>query len=156
MRPHHALMTCVVGLVSVFLSAPTSATPLQDRGQTRVQISAQVDRTTVELGGRLTLTITVSAGGGSAPQVELKPFEFPKAFRVVAQSRSTNLSMEFGEVRRSISLVYALAPLEPGRFTLGPFEVSNRGQSLLTDPLEIVVNKPALPPTLAPSKRFVL
>lgn len=118
-----------------------------------MQLSVQVDRTTVDVGAQLALTITVE---GTIQQVELKPVEFPKAFRVVAQSRSTHLSMEAGQAKRSISLVYALMALEPGHFTLGPFEVRRRGQSLLSDPLEITVNKPVLPPTLEPSERFVL
>ena len=118
-----------------------------------MKLSVQVDRTTVNVGEPLALTITVE---GTIQQVELKPVEFPNAFRVIAQSRSTHLSMESGQVKRSISLVYALLALEPGHFTLGPFEAQRRGQSLLSDPLEITVNKPTLPPTLSPSERFML
>ena len=132
------------------------AAPLTE-AQPQVRISAQVDRTTVEVGGQLTLTITISAGGGGDVQrIELEPFKLPEAFRVAAQSRATNLSMELGRITRSISLVYALVALEPGTFQLGPFELIHRGATLSTEPLEIVVAKPALPPTLKPSDRFVL
>lgn len=118
-----------------------------------MQLSVQVDPTTVEVGEQLTLTITIS---GDIQRVELNPFTFPEAFRVAAQSRSTNLSMEFGQVRRSVSFVYALMALQPGTFELGPFAVHHQGKPLLTDPVEIVVQKPALPPKLDPSQRFIL
>ncbi|OGX13172.1 MAG: hypothetical protein A3I71_07630 [Omnitrophica WOR_2 bacterium RIFCSPLOWO2_02_FULL_63_16] len=141
-----------MSLATLLGSAIAEAAPDQ-AGPPDVQLSVQVDRTTVDVGEQLALTITVE---GNVQQVELEPVEFPKAFRVVAQSRSTHLAMEAGQVKRSISLVYALTALEPGQFTLGPFEARRRGQSLLSDPLEITVNKPALPPTLEPSERFVL
>lgn len=152
-------------------SLGTSARAFADpapQAEPHVRLSAGVDRTTVEVGGQVTLTITISAGGGSAPlsqrgggegdvqRVELEPFELPEAFRVAAQSRTTNLSMELGRITRSISLVYALVVLEPGTFQLGPFELIHRGETFSTEPLEIVVTKPALPPTLEPSDRFVL
>ncbi len=137
---------------SLLGSSFVSAAPAPDT-QPQVQISAQVDRTTVDVGEQLTLTIAIE---GDVQRVELEPFEFPAAFRVAAQSRSTNLSMEFGKIRRSVSLIYALVALEPGTFQLGPFTVIHRGQSHLTEPLEIVVKKPAVPPALKPGERFVL
>ena len=118
-----------------------------------VRISAQVDKTTVDLGAPLTLTITIE---GDFAQVNLKPFEFPKVFQVLAQSRASNLSLEVGGVKRSMSLVYVLLPQEPGTFQLGPFQVMHRREPLLTDPIEITVNKPVLPPSLQPHQRFTL
>lgn len=141
-----AVSTSLMGLPFV------SAAPAPDTPPT-VQISAQVDRTTVDVGEQLTLTIIIE---GDVQRVELEPFEFPPAFRVAAQSRSTNLSMKLGQIKRSVSLVYALIALEPGTFQLGPFAVIHRGQSHLTEPLEIVVKKPAVPPALKPGERFVL
>jgi hypothetical protein len=142
----------LVAATSFIGSVPVRAAPLTE-AQPQVRISAQVDRTTVEVGGQLTLTITIE---GDVQKIGFEPFEFPKAFRVAAQSRATNLSMELGRITRSISLIYALVALEPGTFQLGPFELIHRGETLSTEPLEIVVTKPVLPPTLKPSDRFVL
>ena len=46
-----------------------------------VRVSAQVDKTTVDVGAQVTLTITIE---GDFAKVDLKPFEFPKAFQVLA------------------------------------------------------------------------
>lgn len=118
-----------------------------------VRISAQVDKTTVDVGAQLTLTITIE---GDFAQANLKPLELPKVFQVVAQSRASNLSVEAGGVKRSVSLVYVLLPQETGTFKLGPFKIVHRGEPLLTDPIEITVNKPVLPPHLSPQPRYIL
>ena len=118
-----------------------------------VRISAQVDKTELELGRQLTLTITIE---GDFQTVELQPFEFPEAFQVVAQRRASNVAVELGHVQRSVSLVYVLVPQAPGKFQLGPFQIAHQGKAILTDPIEIVVNKPLLPPGLEESYRYTL
>lgn len=151
-----ALLGPVIAEAAPVLPAPPQNVDEAQAGpsdQPDVQLSVQADRTTIEVGEQLMVTITIA---GDIQRVELSPFTFPEAFRVVAQSRSTNLSMELGQVRRSVSLVYALMALTPGEFELGPFTVHHRGKPLLTDPVEIVVQKPVLPPKLDPAERFVL
>ena len=118
-----------------------------------LRLSAQVDKTTVEVGSQLTLTLTIE---GEFAKAELQPFEFPKALPVVAQSRSTNLSIQLGRVQRSVSLVYVLLAKEPGTFQLGPFQVTYQGKPILTDPIQIVVSKPVLPPHLEEHERITL
>lgn len=132
-------------LIAQALSAPAWAQ--------HVRISAQVDKTTVDVGAQVTLTITIE---GDFAKVTLQPFEFPEVFQVVAQSRASNLSLEAGGIKRSISLIYVLAPQEPGTFQLGPFKVVHHGEPLLTDPIEVTVSKPVLPPHLQPHERFTL
>jgi len=118
-----------------------------------VRVSAQVDKTELELGSPLTLTITIE---GDFQTAEFQPFEFPEAFQVAAQRRASNVSVERGQVQRSVSLVYVLVPQAPGRFQLGPFQITHRGKAILTDPIEIVVNKPLLPPGLEEGYRYTL
>lgn len=118
-----------------------------------LHLSAQVDKTTVDVGSQLTLTLTIE---GEFAKAELQPVEFPKALPVVAQSRSTNLSIQLGRVQRSVSLVYVLLAQEPGTFQLGPFQVTYHGKPILTDPIQIVVNKPILPPHLEEHERITL
>lgn len=118
-----------------------------------VKISAGVDRTTVEVGSQLTLTLTIE---GELSNAELTPFELPKPLVVVAQSRSTNLSVQAGAMKRSVSLVYVLAAQQPGTCQLGPFQLTYRGTQVRTEPIEIVIRKPVLPPSLEPHERFTL
>lgn len=116
-------------------------------------ISAKVDKTSVEVGSQFTLILTIE---GEFAKAKLQPFEFPQALQVVAQSRSTDLSVQLGSVKRSISLVYVLVAREPGQFQLGPYQVNYRGQPFLTDPIEILVHKPVLPPRLEERQRITL
>lgn len=136
-------------LLAVVL-ALAAASPAWAQG---VNISAQVDKTQVDVGAQLTLTITIE---GAFTNVNLKPIEVPQAFQVVAQSRSSNISLEVGGVKRSVNLLYVLMATEPGTFQLGPFQIMHHGTPLATDPIDIIVNKPALPPKLQKQERFLL
>jgi len=118
-----------------------------------LHISAKVDKTSVEVGSALTLTVTIE---GDFPNAQLGQLEFPKGVRVVAQSRASNVSLRLGAMERSVNLVYVLVPQEPGTFQLGPFQILHEGKPLLTDPIEIVVTKPTLPPRLEETPRYTL
>ena len=116
--------------------------------------SAKVDKTTVDLGDPISLTVTLS---GDIAGIELPPLAFPEGFSIVARSQSTNFSMRAGAVERSVSLLYVLVPQRVGTFKLGPFSIEHRHKELKTEPIEITVKKPALSPTLKPQgERFTL
>lgn len=117
-------------------------------------VSAQVDKTEVDLGSPIHLTITLS---GDLSGVAAPSFEFPEGCLVAARSQATNVSVQAGVVQRSMSLTYALVPQRIGTFQLGPFKVQQKKKTFETDPITITVNKPAVPPTLQPQgERFTL
>jgi hypothetical protein len=118
-----------------------------------VKMSAQVDKTAVDLGTQVTLTITVE---GDLDHVNLKAWKFPDALPVVAQSRASNVSIGQGQVTRSVSLTFILVPREAGTFTLGPFEATHDRTDVKTQPIEITVKKPVVPPTSPDTKRYTL
>jgi len=116
--------------------------------------TAKVDKTTVNVGDPLNLTITLS---GQIEGIEVPPFQFPKEFAVAARSQSTEFSFRGGSAMRSLSLIYVLVPQQAGTFQLGPFTIQRRGKSVPTDPIKITVEKPVLPPHLRPEGgRFTL
>ena len=117
--------------------------------------SAKVDKTSVKVGEPIQLTFTLS---GDIDSVKLPAFEFPEEFAVAARSQATNVSVRGGTAERSTSLTYILIPQHGGAFRLGPFYVEHNGQTLPTEPIEITVEKPAVPPKLksAPGERFTL
>ncbi len=120
-----------------------------------VQVSARVDKASVDLGEQITLTITAE---GDLSGVKLEPPQFPPSFLVVAHSQASNVSMQLGKISRSVSLTYVLIPRELGTFELGPFRMTHRGKSLQTDVVKVVVGKSALPPKLnqVPQQRYLL
>jgi hypothetical protein len=107
--------------------------------------SAKADKTTLDLGEALTLTMTLS---GDVEGVELPPLEFPEGFVVAARSQATNFALRTGAMERSLSLVYALVPQQAGTFKLGPFTIRHQQREFQTEAIEVTVNKPALPPGL--------
>ena len=117
--------------------------------------SAKVDKTTVELGNPINLTLTLS---GDLADVKLPAQNFPEGFAVAARSQSTNFSLRAGVAERSMNLLYVLLPQREGTFQLGPFTVTKKKPQFQTAPIEITVKKPALPPTikLPPGGRFTL
>ena len=104
-----------------------------------VSCSAHVDKTTAPVGSPITLTLSVT---GDVEQAELKPVTVPDAFAVMAQSRSTNFSINAGAVERSTSISYVLVPRRIGTFQLGPFTVRHQGKSYETQPVEVTVIAP--------------
>ena len=118
-----------------------------------VKISAQVDKTTVNIGTQVTLTITVE---GDLDHVNLKEWKFPDALPVVAQSRASNVTIGQGQVTKSVSLTFVLVPQEPGTYQLGPFEASHEQTDVKTQPIELTVKKPVVPPTSPGTQRFIL
>ena len=117
-------------------------------------VSAKVDHTTVDLGQPITLTLTLS---GDVSGVRLPPLEFPEGFAIAGSSRATTFSIRSGIQERSMNFVYVLVPRDAGTFKLGPFTFRHGRQEFQTEPIEITVNKPALPPKLQPQgERFTL
>jgi len=116
--------------------------------------SATADKTTVEVGQPIKVTLTLS---GELADVELPAVEFPEGFSVVARSQSTNFSIRAGTAERAVSLIYVLIPQRAGSFRLGPFTITHRKQAFQTEPIDVTVKKPALPPTLrSPGGRYTL
>ncbi len=123
-------------------------------GAEDLTFSAKVDKTTVNFGEPINLTVALS---GDVSGVELPPLQFPEGFAVLGRSQSTNFSIRAGAVERSVSLIYVLVPQRIGTFKLGPFTVSRQHKELKTEPIDITVKKSSLPPKLQPQgERFTL
>ncbi len=119
-----------------------------------LNVSAEVDKTTVNAGEPVTLTLTLS---GDLTDLKLPPPTFPQEFSVGGQSQSTNFSMRAGAVERSMRLTFVLIPQREGKFTLGPFTVEHHKKEFQTAAIEITVKKGALPPKPQPQgERFTL
>ena len=117
-------------------------------------VTAKVDKTTVEVGEPISFTLTLS---GDVSGVSLPPIRFPEQVAVAGRSQATNFSLRSGAMERSISVLYVLIPQRAGTLQLGPFHVTHQDRALQTEPIEITVKKPALPPRLKqPAERFTL
>jgi uncharacterized protein (DUF58 family) len=139
-------MRILCGLLFIGFTVSASAQDLS--------FSAKADKTTLNVGDPLVLTITLS---GDISGIEVPVFEFPDGFTVASRSQSSNFSIRLGTVERSLTLAYVLIPQQGGTFQLGPFQITHRGQTFSTEPIAVSVEKPALPPHLGPEGgRFTL
>ena len=119
-----------------------------------LKFSAQLNKTKMDVGEPVTLTLTLT---GDIAGTKLRQLELPEGFTVAAQSQQTNFSINAGVTERSLSLVYVVVPQKAGTFKLGPFTVVHGKQALETEPIEVTVEKPALPPNFQPQgERFTL
>lgn len=121
-----------------------------------LSFSASVDKTTIEVGQPIQLTITLS---GEAIDGEVATPVLPDGFAVVGQSRSTNFSIQAGAIKRSVGLIYVVVPQRPGSFQLGPFEWHRKKEVMKTAPIQITVTgsekpKQKLPP--GPGARYTI
>ncbi|MBI4342439.1 MAG: BatD family protein [Candidatus Omnitrophica bacterium] len=118
-------------------------------------LSAKVDKTTVDAGEPVTLTLILT---GALEGANLSELKLPEGFVVAAQSQSTNFSIRAGATERSMHLTYVLVPQQAGTFELGPFTVTQQKKAFQTQAIEITVKKPALPPTRSrpQGERFLL
>lgn len=112
-----------------------------------VVVSATVDKTNIDVGTPINLTLTLS---GDVSDIQVPNLTLPDGFAVVGRSQSSSFSIRGGAVQRSVELVYVLLPQRAGTFQLGPFPFTSADQKkrLQTEPITITVKKAAVPPAL--------
>jgi hypothetical protein len=141
-------------ILLVIAAAAIAGSPAMAADEPQLAVSARVDKTAVDAGTPVTLTISLS---GDVSGASVPPLAFPEGFAVAAQTQGTNVAVRGSVMERSTRLVFVLIPSRPGTFQLGPFAVEQRGRTLKTEPIEITVKKAVLPPTLKEDgERFTL
>ena len=117
-------------------------------------VAAQVDHTTVEVGTPVRFSLTLT---GDLTGVEPSDVRFPESWVIAAQSQATNFSLRAGVAERATSLHYVLIPRQAGTFQLGPFTVTQRGNTYSAEPITVTVEQSKRPPVPPSSgERFLL
>jgi len=125
-----------------------------DTRSEELAFSAKVDKTEIDVGSPVTLTLTLT---GDISGVEFPEVELPEGLAVAARSQSTNFSIRAGAMERSASLACVVVPQRAGTFQVGPFTIRHRQKAFETETIEITVKKSALPPHFTPhGDRFTL
>jgi hypothetical protein len=110
-------------------------------------LDARVDRSQVEVGGRIALTLTIEGGQGD-PDIDLGS---TAGFQVYSSGTSQNISILNGRVSASITCTYLLTPDTEGEFDLGPFRAKLGGETAGAPAIRIRVAKGTAPaPERAP------
>lgn len=124
-----------VAAVSAVEEAPSSA-------PADLVVSSQVDKTRLTMDEPLAFSVTIAGPITTAPRVTIESL---KAFRVLSTGQSQQVTVRGGQTQLAITLEYLLAPLAPGRQTLGPVTVEHDGKRYQTKPIEIEVAAGAAP-----------
>ena len=133
-RSSHAF--AAVCLVCLIL-APSPASALD--------ISAELDRQTAQVGDQVVLTVNVQGGARSVPEPELP--ELSQNFEVYSSGSSRSFSLVGGTMSASLTLRYVLVPRREGTFTIGAISVQSGKETAKTEPLTLQVVKGAPPPS---------
>ncbi len=97
---------------------------------------AEVDRTTVPVGGQVVLRLIVSGTGQDLPRIRISA---PNGFDAYSLGTSQNISILNGRVETSLTERFVLVAKEEGTFTLGPFEIAHRGETVRTEAITVQV-----------------
>ena len=101
-----------------------------------VNISASVDRSTLNFGDSVTLQVSVSGDAANMPKPSLPQLG---EFRVYSSGTSQNISFVNGRVSSSLVYNYILSPNRPGKFVIGSVSIDVGGKRYSTNPINIDV-----------------
>ena len=118
-----------------------------------LSLTAKVDRKTVNLGDTFTLTLTLT---GDIEQATVPPVQLPDGLAIAARSEENQLVFNEGKPSRTVNLLFVIIAQRPGPYRLGPFAVTVKGQNHPTDPIDITVVKPTVPPNLPRGDRVTI
>ncbi|MCE9628086.1 MAG: BatD family protein [Candidatus Eisenbacteria bacterium] len=107
----------------------------QARAATTVE--ARLNAASIEVGTTVTLSVTVSdpKGNVSDPQ-----FNVPAGLELLGSARSQQFSWVNGRSSNQVVIQFEIGGVRPGRYSIGPIRVSDRGTEYRSDALALVVN----------------
>jgi hypothetical protein len=116
-----------------------------------LSISGSVDKTEVELGDPITLSVSITGEGGSTPDPVLPDLS---DFEVYSSGKNTSISIINGRFSSTLELSYVLVPRKMGALTIGPILVKEKNVTVSSDPIQIMVRKPGqIGPSQKPDRK---
>ncbi len=104
-----------------------------------LSVTSSVDITEIELGDPITLSISVSGDGASAPDPILPNLS---DFEVYSSGKNTSISIINGRFSSTLEITYVLVPKKIGTLTIGSVKVKEKQNKASSSPIRIEVKKP--------------
>ena len=101
-------------------------------------VTAETDRSSVEIDGNLYLTVTVSGDSANVPEPKLPNMQ---NFNVYSSGRSQSISIINGKITTSVSFTYILTPRFIGAQTIPSISVFNGKEKAIAPELQVTVTK---------------
>ena len=114
--------------------------------ESRIQISASVDKNKLSQDQTLTLKIEITGEISSSPEVQLPDLD--KYFEILSTAQSQNMSLKGKQSKLIISFRYILLPKQAGKIMIGSIQAKYNKEIYQTEPIEIEVtasSKPKIP-----------
>ena len=118
------------------LSFWTASAVLAETDVPEIVVSSQVDKVQLTMDQPLVFSVTIAGSIRKTPKVEIATLE---GFRVVSTGQSQRTQIRNGKTQMAVTLEYLLAPIEPGKHTLGPVAVVVEKKRYETNPIEVEV-----------------
>jgi hypothetical protein len=131
----------LLGLLTAVLLVSTAAAD-------DVEVNLTVDRTTVQLGQELRLTVEVSGKGSGVGEPTVEGLE---AFRVMSTGSSHSFSLSGGGLQSSTTFTYRIVPTQDGTFQIGPARLVMDGKTYLSQSVKVDVSTAPVPREEEPS-----
>lgn len=106
---------------------------------------ANVDKTVLELGDRLTVTYTIDSEGSNFRAPKFSDFKL-----LMGPSQSQNIQIINGKVSRSLSFSFVVEAIKEGKFTIPSATITSDGKELSSNTVQVQV----LPPSQAKLERM--
>ncbi len=136
-------LALVAALLAAILGGLILATPLA--AQT-ADITAEVDKTDLNMSEDVTLTITVPDRTASLPTLPSID-----GLTLLARSITSSHTFQNGQLQGEVQFLFRFAPTRPGRIDIGPVTVVVDDTERKTEPITLYVEPaPVQPPNLAP------
>jgi|GEM_PF-616974 len=127
------LRSAVIFFVLFILIAVRSTAWPQD-----IELSAEVDRSSVSLNEQLLLYVTVRGDINNVPEPVLPDLS---DFSILSRSQSQNIEIINFQTTASISYQYILQPRKSGALVIAPVTLDYDGRTYKTAPITVVVSK---------------
>ncbi len=126
-------LSAALALLLLTLAAPARA---------NLSVTAETDRSTVEINGNVYLTVTVSGDSASVPEPKLPNMQ---NFNVYDSGRSQSISIVNGRITTSVSFTYILTPRFLGLQRIPSISVFNGKEKAVAPEIQINVVKAGQP-----------
>ncbi len=101
-----------------------------------INLTAAVDRNVVSQDETITLTITVSGNIAKIPKPKLPKLD---DFDIYSKGTSRSFSFVNRKISSATNYTYSIVPKKTGKFTIGSCEITVKGNTFKTEPIEIEV-----------------
>ena len=103
-----------------------------------LNITAETDRSSVEINGNLYLTVTVAGDSATVPEPKLPNMQ---NFNVYSSGRSQSISIINGKITTSVAFTYILTPRFLGSQRIPSISIFNGKEKAATSEIEVIVTK---------------